>query len=139
MKRLIPLVASLLVAATLKGAVPEAFYWFDRDDAQMTQSTIEGIRQIDASALSDGFHFLNCLVSDTAGHMSSVHNACFFKTAVPEQGVVDFYVDDRLTESRQAQEGTFTVLVNPDATLRNGLHILRAAYRSKSGTLSSFK
>ena len=119
-------------------------YWFDGNQAEMTEQVLSGIQQdinqtIDVSSLREGMHTLYYRIGDTAGQWSPLQVWSFFVVSAhykesKEIKAVEYWMDDKLSERNTTEINGQSVWIQTldVSTLSEGFHTLN--YRIKDSS-----
>ncbi len=105
--------------------VKEGRYWFDNDvSTQRKNDAVQGVFDIDVTALSEGFHTFHYQVIGTDGYYSTPATRSFYKVLVPEESYYRCWVDEDYSTLTRGKFTGAPILVDI-TSLSEGYHKLR--------------
>ena len=123
-------------STSLKG-----FYWFDNEPTAYEATTLNGMFEVDASTLSDGFHQFSYIATQDNGGLAKPASCYFLKTAqVSEEDSLTCIcsVDGQLRHiEKLSQQGGIIHWSLDMLDLADGIHQIQLQAVTKSGALSS--
>lgn len=123
-------------STSLKG-----FYWFDNEPTAYEATTLNGMFEVDASTLSDGFHQFSYIATQGNGGLAKPASCYFMKTAqVSEEDSLTCIcsVDGLLRHvEKLSQQGGVIHWSLDMLDLADGIHQIQLQAVTKSGALSS--
>ena len=116
-------------------------YWFDKEEKIKETSYVNGISNLDATTLDEGFHMLHYQVVDSKGEVSPVRSFSFFKIAAEDKGFKDYEINNIqywFDKEKKIKEASYSNgISNIDvATLDEGFHILHYQVVDNKGEVS---
>lgn len=105
--------------------VKEGRYWFDNDvSTQRKSDAVQGIMDIDVSALQEGFHTFHYQVIGSDGYYSLPVTRSFYKVLVPEDSYYRCWVDEDYSTLARGKFTGAPILVDI-TSISEGYHQLR--------------
>ncbi len=132
---------SFFVKMPTSNTTVKGYYWFDNEAAAHEATTLNGMFEVDASMLSDGFHQFSYIATQYNGGLAKPASCYFLKIAqVAENDSLTCIcsVDGQLRHIEKLSQQGGVIHWNLDMQdLANGIHQIQLQAVTKSGALSS--